>query len=171
MAGPLQPPLDTSSEKQRERALKRHHPSRFPDDGLTLKDRMRRWRLEKEVELGVSLKAPRPLNLAEVRELAQLHAPEAVETLHEVHTDVACAPAARVVAANALLDRGYGKPVQGVQQLDREGNPTDPAAINVMVLAAQKLDTDELRVLVALYRKMGVRLPGEAPVLESDDEP
>lgn len=64
--------------------------------------------------------------------------------------------------AQKLFRRVYGDRVQtDVQQLDRDGNPTDPAQINIMALAADKLDTDELRVLIELYRKMGVRLPHE----------
>jgi hypothetical protein len=50
--------------------------------------------------------------VAEVRELARAHTGEAVQTLVSIMTDRKAAPAARVSAANALLDRGYGKPPQ-----------------------------------------------------------
>ncbi|HQU25004.1 MAG TPA: hypothetical protein PKX13_12065 [Acidiphilium sp.] len=70
------------------------------------------------------------------------------------------------------LPKVFGDRLQtDVQTLDRNGNPTDPANVNVLVLAADKLTSDELRVLVALYRKMGVKLPHEPepPTLEHDD--
>ena len=45
-------------------------------------------------------------------ELARQHTAAAVETLVSIMTDPKSAPAARVSAANALLDRGHGKPPQ-----------------------------------------------------------
>jgi Family of unknown function (DUF5681) len=54
----------------------------------------------------------RPKIVAEVRELAQEHTGQAIETLVSIMTNPKSAPAARVSAANALLDRGYGKPPQ-----------------------------------------------------------
>lgn len=152
-AGKGSPPhvLDTSPAKQRARAAK----------SVTLRERMRAWRLEKEKELGKDLSKPRPLSLPEVRELAQSYAPDAFDALADVVRDDRCSPAARVAAATALLDRGYGKPVQQVQQFGADGDPTDPAAINAVALAFEKLSDDELEVLTAIYRKIGFRLPHE----------
>jgi hypothetical protein len=56
----------------------------------------------------------RPKVVAEVRELARTHTADAVGTLVSIMNDPKCSPAARVSAANALLDRGYGKPLQHV---------------------------------------------------------
>jgi hypothetical protein len=56
----------------------------------------------------------RPKVVAEVKELARAHTSEAVKTLVSIMNDPKCPPAARVSAANALLDRGYGKPPQYV---------------------------------------------------------
>ena len=56
----------------------------------------------------------RPKVIAEVQELARQHTTEAVETLVSIMTDAKAASAARVSAANALLDRGYGKPQQHI---------------------------------------------------------
>ena len=56
----------------------------------------------------------RPKVVAEVRDLAREHTVEAVQTLVSIMTNPKSAPAARVSAANALLDRGYGKPPQHV---------------------------------------------------------
>jgi uncharacterized protein DUF5681 len=62
----------------------------------------------------------RPKVVAEVRELARAHTGEAVQTLVSIMTNPRAAPAARVSAANALLDRGYGKPPQ---HITGEGGP------------------------------------------------
>jgi Family of unknown function (DUF5681) len=62
----------------------------------------------------------RPKVVAEVRELAREHTSKAVETLVSIMTNHKAAPAARVSAANALLDRGYGKPPQ---HITGEGGP------------------------------------------------
>ena len=49
----------------------------------------------------------------DLRGMAQEYTTEALSVLHEVMTTGDSA-AARVAAANALLDRGYGKPVQAL---------------------------------------------------------
>jgi len=49
-----------------------------------------------------------------LEELAKTHAPAALETLATVMKDTVAPPAARVAAATAMLDRGYGKPRQGI---------------------------------------------------------
>ena len=46
----------------------------------------------------------RPKVIAEVKELARAHTGEAIETLVSIMTNPKSAPAARVSAANALLD-------------------------------------------------------------------
>lgn len=56
----------------------------------------------------------RPKEVAEVRELARTYTPQALETLKEIMSDKNAPPAARVSAANAILDRAYGRPSQEV---------------------------------------------------------
>ena len=56
----------------------------------------------------------RPKVIAEVKELARAHTGEAIQTLVSIMSNAKAAPAARVSAANALLDRGYGKPLQHI---------------------------------------------------------
>jgi hypothetical protein len=53
--------------------------------------------------------------LAEVRDLARRHGAAAIGALAEIALNPKAPPAARVAAAEALLDRGYGRPVQAVQ--------------------------------------------------------
>jgi len=63
----------------------------------------------------------RPKILAEVRDLARTSTVEAIETIRRLMLDEKVAPATRLAAAEALLDRGWGKPslVQPAD-LDRE---------------------------------------------------
>jgi HEAT repeat protein len=57
----------------------------------------------------------RPKVVAEVRDLARQYAPEALSTLADIMRDSKSPPAARVAAASAVLDRGYGKPSQYIE--------------------------------------------------------
>src|SRR5262245_66323643 len=63
----------------------------------------------------------RPKEIAEVKELAREHMPAAIEALVSIMNNPKASDAARVSAANALLDRGYGKPPQ---HLTSEASPT-----------------------------------------------
>ena len=60
---------------------------------------------------------------ASVREAAQQYTDEALKTLVEVMGDETAPPAARVAAANSLLDRGHGKPRQELD-VDHKGDLT-----------------------------------------------
>jgi hypothetical protein len=71
--------------------------------------------------------------LGNVQELARHQSPQAINTLAEIMGDEKAAPAARVAAANALLDRGYGKPTQLVAQALVK---VDPATLSDEELAA-----------------------------------
>lgn len=65
-------------------------------------------------------KPKRPATIAarrvevDVKALARAIAPEAVETLKTIMLDAKAPPAARIGAATAILDRGYGKARQDV---------------------------------------------------------
>jgi hypothetical protein len=48
--------------------------------------------------------------------LARQQSPEAINTLVSIMQNEKAPPAARVAAANLLLDRGYGKPAQPISQ-------------------------------------------------------
>ena len=56
----------------------------------------------------------RPKEIAEVKELAREHMPAAIEALVSIMNNTKASDAARVSAATALLDRGYGKPQQHI---------------------------------------------------------
>ena len=52
--------------------------------------------------------------IADVKELSRLEGPEAVRQRVAIMKDERAPHAARVSAANSLLDRGYGRPTQSV---------------------------------------------------------
>jgi hypothetical protein len=57
----------------------------------------------------------RPKVLAEVKQLAREYTAEAISALADIVKDKKAPPAARVGAAQVILDRGYGKPTQYVE--------------------------------------------------------
>lgn len=54
----------------------------------------------------------------EVRELAQEHGPTAVGILARIMADETSKPVERIRAAEVLLDRGYGRPMQTLEHAD-----------------------------------------------------
>ena len=74
-----------------------------------------------------------------VKALARECAPEAISTLKTIMLDAKAPPAARIGAATALLDRGYGKP-----------NQTIDLTTVISVFDLSKLSDDELEQFEAL---------------------
>jgi hypothetical protein len=58
-----------------------------------------------------------------VRMLAREYTEQAVATLAEIMIDREAPQAARATAANSLLDRGWGKPVQEIDHGSSQDNP------------------------------------------------
>lgn len=56
----------------------------------------------------------RPKTVGHVRDLAQAHTEDAIRALVGVIKSTKAPPAARVSAATALLDRGWGRPAQPI---------------------------------------------------------
>ena len=56
----------------------------------------------------------RPKVIGDLQEQARQWAPEALDALREIAASRDAPPSARVSAAVALLDRGYGKPAQSI---------------------------------------------------------
>lgn len=79
---------------------------------------------------------------APLREIARKHTDKAVKTLIDILDDAGAPASARVSAANSILDRGYGKPVQPVDG-DGEGGP----------IAHVHTISDDLLVKIALGQK------------------
>jgi hypothetical protein len=70
---------------------------------------------------------------ATLTELAQEHTEAAVKVLAEVMNDSQSPAAARIAAANSILDRGHGKPV-GV---DADADKGDAPTVNVNITTAK----------------------------------
>ena len=75
----------------------------------------------------------RPRVIGDVQELARERSPEAINTLAAIMDDPKAPPAARVAAANSLLDRGYGRPTQPISQTLTK---IDPSTMSDEELAA-----------------------------------
>src|SRR6476659_4598209 len=79
----------------------------------------------------------RPKVLGDVQELARERSPEAINILANVMRDEKAPPAARVAAANALLDRGYGKPTQPISQTLTKLDPSTLSDEELAAIVAQ----------------------------------
>ena len=87
----------------------------------------------------------RPRIVETVRDIARESTELAVETLRQICADSAAPHAARVSAASALLDRAWGKPMQGVAMM----TVARPKSVREM--------TDD--ELLAMIEKQTARLP------------
>lgn len=63
-----------------------------------------------------------PKVLTEIKSLARVHTEASIRTLAAIMKQKKSPPAARVAAATALMDRGWGKPAQAIVG-DEEGGP------------------------------------------------
>lgn len=65
-------------------------------------------------------------------EMAKEHGQDALAVLLEVARDTEAPHAARVSAANALLDRGYGRPPQSLDHTSSDGSMSPPSRIELV---------------------------------------
>ncbi len=63
----------------------------------------------------------RPKVNLEIQALARAQTPACFEVLTAISQDIKAPPAARVSAANSLLDRGWGKPAQSIDMTHEVG--------------------------------------------------
>jgi hypothetical protein len=80
----------------------------------------------------------------DIAERAREHGDAALNVLIKIAKDDQQPAAARVGAANAILDRGYGKPMQAVEMTGANGGP-----ILSQTIDASKLSTQALAELLA----------------------
>lgn len=90
----------------------------------------------------------RPKVLEEIKSLAREHSETAINTLAAIAGDPKANASARVAAANVLLDRGYGKPLQTVE-----------ANINLI----DRMTADEQAALAAALEALARDEDGIAP--------
>lgn len=67
---------------------------------------------------------------ADVKVLAQQYGDDAIKALADIAMSPDQPAAARVSAANALLDRGFGKPTQAVELTGANGGPVQQVAMS-----------------------------------------
>lgn len=88
---------------------------------------------------------------ASIREAAQQYTEQALQTLFNVMNTATEPAAARVSAANSILDRAFGKPVQAVQASGPDGGPIETKA----TIDTSGLTTEQLRVVASIMVKPG----------------
>lgn len=83
--------------------------------------------LKRRHNLGMSVtkKSLTPNEQRSLKEMAREFAPEALMALKRIMEDEGTPHAARVSAADKILDRAYGKPAQAVQLTGDEGGPIE----------------------------------------------
>jgi hypothetical protein len=98
----------------------------------------------------------RPRELRDVIELARSHSPAAIAALAKIMRDEEAPPAARVGAANAILDRGHGRPPQAIAHLGAV------AAYNLDLLSEEQLGQLETLLMIA-----NAESPNDPPVVDA----
>ena len=93
-----------------------------------------------------------------IKEAAREYTPEALETLAAVMQDEKQPAAARVSAANAILDRAYGKPKQALIGDDEGAPPIAIATIERTIIDPDKMTDAEVEE--ELRRRLGPKVKG-----------
>lgn len=108
----------------------------------------------------------RPKEVAHVKELARKWTTEAIETLAAIMQDKKEKGSARVAAANALLDRGYGR-APAVIEVDKqavmdigEAARRIAFAMNGAILSGQAIDAEFMELLNEDEEAPIAKLPG-----------
>lgn len=78
----------------------------------------------------------------DIAERAKTHGDAALRTLAEIMTDPEAPHSSRVSAANALLDRGFGKPVQAVDHSSTDGTMAPVVGFDIRIAGAAASDAD-----------------------------
>jgi hypothetical protein len=77
----------------------------------------------------------------EIRSLARAHTERAIQVLAGIMDQEKCPPAARVAAAEAILNRGWGKPTQPIAG-DEDGAPIRLQQIVRTIVDPTNTDTE-----------------------------
>ena len=85
----------------------------------------------------------RPKVLGDVQELARQQSPDAINTLVAIMQNEKAPPAARVAAANSLLDRGYGKPTQPISQTLTKIDPSTMSDAELAAIVRNGIQADD----------------------------
>lgn len=88
---------------------------------------------------------------ASLKDAAQVYTEQALATLASIMLSDSEGGAARVAAANALLDRGYGKPKQSVEASGPDGGPIQTEA----TIDTSGLTREQLQAVASIAVKPG----------------
>lgn len=99
-----------------------------------------------------------PDDITDVKELAKLATPDAIRTLHQIAL-YGVSEAARVAAANAIIDRGHGKAAQAVTLKGDRDNP----------IALTRIDDLKAKILRAIPNEQLDAILSEADSHGLDD--
>lgn len=102
----------------------------------------------------------------EIRSLARSHTDSAIMTLAKIMTSPKAPTSARVSAATALLDRGWGKPRQAMELM---APPKKPEEMTDDELDARIAET--LAEIDEITGRIGETAAGEADEAPSEEEP
>lgn len=97
----------------------------------------------------------RPKAVVEVINAARQHTAEAIKTLATICKNADSPESARIAAAVALLDRGWGKPVQPAEVTGKDGGPIRTAP------DLSSLTDDQLSILGAITGSAAARAVGD----------
>ena len=75
-----------------------------------------------------------------IAEMAREHGELALQTLVDVASDPEAPHSSKVSAANALLDRGFGRPIQTVDNTSSDGTMSPKPAIDATKLKSDTLE-------------------------------
>ncbi len=81
---------------------------------------------------------------ADIRSLARAYTQSSIKTLAAIAGSKKSPAAARVAAAVALLDRGWGKPAQALEHTGKDGGPIKVADVST---------TEAARLILATLRE------------------
>jgi hypothetical protein len=84
--------------------------------------------------------------VADVKEAARERTQAAIDTLTSIMQDPKAPPAARVSAAQAILDRGHGRPSQAVEMTGRDGGPIQSEDVSAREIIVGRLEEIRARI-------------------------
>lgn len=92
--------------------------------------------MAKGIKTGGRAKGTPNKATADIKALAQAYAPEAISALATILMNSE-SDTARIAAAKELLDRGYGKAMQGVELTGKNGEPVAFKQIERVIVRSQ----------------------------------
>ncbi|ODT97411.1 MAG: hypothetical protein ABS82_00195 [Rhodanobacter sp. SCN 67-45] len=87
----------------------------------------------------------RPKLTGHVQELARAHTDDAIKTLAAIMLDKKANATSRATAAQALLDRGWGKPAQQLKHVGANGGPIQNITATIDPVEAARIYMETMK--------------------------